>query len=230
MEDEKYVFIQDQKEKKITSRSAKNRRAHNGKGGRPRFPSDNLSQKELKALSGEVKSYRLNEPMTWAEFRTMPDDLQITYIKLLRKRFNVSDTNIGKMLNVSQRTISKHLIKLKCSANARGGGTKWDENGWNKWVNRMAALPETVEQSTTEEVSEPFMEDDVYFPEEPEHMESDPATVYGDKRAIPRSGTMTLEGGIEDVLNTVTVLLGGAEVSLCVSWEVHQKDGVCEHG
>ena len=35
-------------------------------------------------MSGECKSYRLNSPMSWDEFKAMPDDIKITYIKLLR--------------------------------------------------------------------------------------------------------------------------------------------------
>ena len=84
MKDETYVFIQDVKEKKTTARSARHTRTHCGRGGRVRLPSDNLSKKELMKMSGECKSYRLNSPMSWDEFKAMPDDIKITYIKLLR--------------------------------------------------------------------------------------------------------------------------------------------------
>ena len=89
MKDETYLFVSDMKDKKVTARSARNKRTHCGKGGRVRFPSDNLSKKELQKMNGECKAYRLNDPMGWKEFKAMPDDLKITYIKLLRKEFNV---------------------------------------------------------------------------------------------------------------------------------------------
>lgn len=181
-------------------------------------------------MSGEVKSYRLNEPMTWAEFRAMPDDLKVTYIKLLRENFNVSDTTIGKMFGVSQRTISLYLRDLRCSGGSRGGATKWDEVGWNQWLKRMVVLPEPVEQSTPEEISEPFLEEDVSFPEEPDHMEPVPVPCYEVKRAIPHSGSMNFEGDIGEVLETVAVLLGGAFAKVCISWEVCEPDGTKMEG
>lgn len=79
--DEQYVMISDSIEKKKIARSSHNRKTHCGKGGRVKFPSDYLSKKELKAMNGDVKSYNLNRPMTWEEFRSMPKDLQIMYIK-----------------------------------------------------------------------------------------------------------------------------------------------------
>ena len=82
MDDEKYVFFQDVREKKVTGYSARKQRSHCGKAG-CKLPSDYLTKKEIKNMSGEVKSYRLNEPMTYAEFRLMPEDLQKTYIILL---------------------------------------------------------------------------------------------------------------------------------------------------
>lgn len=85
MKDEEFLFHSDCHEKKVTARSARNTRTHNGKRGKVKFPSDYLTKKEIKAMSGEVKSYRLNEPMSWREFKAMPDDIKVTYIKLLRE-------------------------------------------------------------------------------------------------------------------------------------------------
>ena len=89
MTDEKYSYIQDVKDKKVTARSARNKRTHNGKGGSVKFPSDYMTKKEIKAMSGEVKSYRLNKPMTWQEFKAMPHDVQYGYIKLLKSKYSV---------------------------------------------------------------------------------------------------------------------------------------------
>lgn len=230
MKDEQYVYYQDVKEKKITSHSARNRKAHAGKGGRVKLPSDNLTQKELKEMSGEVKSYRLNEPMTWIEFKAMPDDLKVTYVKLLRQKFNVPDCKIGEMLGVDKVTMSRHLKTLGCSAGSysRGKETAWDINGWTLWV---------AGESAPEEISEPFMEEDVPFPEEPnpkagepEPMEPVSVPFHEVKRAIPISGSMDFEGEIGEVLETVAVLLNGAYAKVCVSWEVCVPDGAKMEG
>lgn len=239
MKDEQFVYYQDVKEKKITSRSARNQRTHTGKGGRVKLPSDNLTQKELKAMSGEVKSYRLNEPMTWVEFKAMPDDLKVTYIKLLRQKFDVSDREIAKMFGISQTVISKWVRTLGIAAGTPlggGGFRKWDEAGWRAWLNREAP-PQIVEEPTPEEISGPFLEEDVSFPEEPnpkaeetDHMEPVAVPCHEVKRAIPHSGSMNFEGDIGEVLETVAVLLGGAFAKVCISWEVYEQDGAKKEG
>lgn len=221
MKDEEYSFVSEVRDKKITARSASNRRTHTGKGGRVRFPSDNLSKKELAQMSGECKSYRLNDPMTWVEFKTMPDDLKCTYIKLLRQKFNAPDCKIADMFGISKG-------RLGLCGGHRGGNRIWDKDGFDAWVKGMVCLPEALE-----EVSEPFMEEDVAVwedpnpeAEEPDYdflahipVEVAPVPAYEVKKAIPN---MTFEGDIGDVLETIAVLPGGAYAKICVSWEVYR--------
>ena len=217
MTDEKFAFTQDVREKKITARSARHARTHCGKGGAVKFPSDYMTKKELREMNGDVKSYRLNDPMKWDEFNALPDDLKITYIKALRRKFNVPDNHIGHMFGVSQRKISLHLLDLGCAAGkgAKGRSTKWDKEGFLAWCNGdpapacpdepVEASPEPVEMAVdnVEDISEPVP---APVPEiKPLPAQEEKAKV------IPHSGTMTLEGRLEDVLNTVSVLLGGGK-------------------
>jgi hypothetical protein len=214
MDDEKYAFEEDVREKKKIARSARNKHRN---GGRVRLHSDNLSNKELKAMSGEVKSYKLNEPLKWAEFKYMPDDLKISYVKQIRERFNVSDSRIAHMLGISQNSFSGHIRRLGLGLGRGTGNQKSDMDGFLTWC----AGTSLVTADPMEEITE---------------CEPVPATVPEIKtipvrqdpvRVIPHSGTLNLEGRLEDVLNTVTVLLGGTKVRLCVSWEVQQDEGVC---
>lgn len=127
MKDETYAFIQDVREKKATARSARNKRTHNGKSGRVKFPSDYMTKKEIKAMSGEVKSYRLNEPMNWKEFKAMPDDIKVSYISLLRQKYNAPDSHICKMMGTNTCSFSQEMHRLgipwQCPHdNLMGGG------------------------------------------------------------------------------------------------------------
>ena len=54
MTDEKYTFVTDVAEKKRIARGSFNKRTHNGKGGKVRFPSDYLSNKERNKMNGEI--------------------------------------------------------------------------------------------------------------------------------------------------------------------------------
>lgn len=180
MKDEEFVYKSDVREKAVTGRSARHARTHCGKGGRVRLPSDNLSKKELQKMNGECKSYRLNEPMTWAEFLEMPDDIQKLYIMALRKKYKVPNADLARMFGVERTCLSNHLNRHGFPK-ATVGKTKWDKDGFFAWVNGVDMLPTPVidEEPAEEPIQEPviisfdepeaFVEDDLPF-EEPELM------------------------------------------------------------
>ena len=159
MPDEQYVMISDSIEKKKIAHSSHNRKTHCGKGGRVKFPSDYLSKKELKAMNGDVKSYNLNKPMTWEEFRRMPQDLQIMYIKKLRNEFGVPDIVLSKAMGVCKSSFSKAMRDLNLSLGKSAGATgkQWLHSEksskfyeyWNKFNKKEAA---DIEETETKEV------------------------------------------------------------------------------
>ena len=115
MTNEKYEFLLDCHEKAITARSARNRKRYPGKKGPVKLPSDYMSEKEIEALNGECKTYRLGAPMSWDEFSKMPDDLKAMYIKSLREKFNVPDEELAASMGVDIWSFTDGLktIKLK---------------------------------------------------------------------------------------------------------------------
>lgn len=110
--DEQWAMIEDSIDKKRTAASAFKQRSHCGKSGCS-LPSDFRTKKELNAMNGEVKSYRLNAPMSWDEFKEMPNDLRVTYIQSLRDKFNVPDQHIAEMFDVSLAKLTLYLLDLK---------------------------------------------------------------------------------------------------------------------
>ena len=208
MNDEKYVFFQDLKEKKTTGYSAKKQRTHCGKGGRVKFPSDYLTRKELRKMSGECTSYRLNEPMFWHDFVAMPDDIKVTYIKLIRERYAVPDACIAKMLGVNVCTVSEEFIRLGI-AKGRGKYNRnaaCDKDGFYAWIADTAikkVMPETP----------------TVIPEENEIATENEAVAKRNK-TIPTSGTLSYEGTAGNILLAINDLLGDTNVRLTVNWEV----------
>lgn len=219
--DEQYEYFKDCKEKKSIAASAFKQRTHCGKGGSVKFPSDYLSKKELKAMSGECKTYRLNEPMSWDEFKSMPDDLKVRYIKWIREKFNAPDTAIMKMFGTSSRTLGLYFKDLGLCL-GKGGRTtlKWSKDSFLAWCN--GADPNAV-NGETEEVVESIIDD---IPEESTESKVivEGTSVIEEKSeshcAIPVNGTMTFEGNVDDILRTVHMILNGKNVKLNVSWEV----------
>lgn len=186
-------------------------------------------------MSGECKSYRLNSPMSWKEFKTMPEDLQIAYIKAIKDKYNPTVTAIGKMMGVERANLSKHLLSLGFEKQTRGD-RPWDKEGFAEWCfgvpkieecqsvqEEAVELPVAVEQEVTEEetASVTVAEEDLPWnmPEE----EEEPAPIHhtyvtlDSLRAIPETGSMTFTGNATQIMNTLVNLLGNAKVVLSVN-------------
>lgn len=191
MADEKYCFIQETKEKKTISRCARNKRTHCGKGGRVRFPADHLTKKEREALNGEITTYRLKEPMSWAEYKKMPDDLRVFYLREL-DNYNPLQNDVAKMFGVSQATVSRELKRLDIGLGQRG---PFDREGWKAF---------------TGEVNDPASEQN--SPPTGQQTEQIAA------RAI--EGSLTIEGDAEDAIRAaVNFIPRYGRLKISVSWQ-----------
>lgn len=213
MTDEKYLFVTDSIAKKRIGNSYRNRKTHAERGGKVRLPHDNLTKKELEKMNGECKSYRLNDPMTWAEFKQMPDDLKTDYITLIRERYGVCDSYIAKhVFHVHQTTLSDVLMKLGINhGKGRRKNSSVDLVAFFAWCSGVKNPVETEPEEAHVEAYEK-----VVF----EHEQPEPIREFVPARVVPVSGDLTFTGAAEDVLAAVADILGGAKVRLNVMWEV----------
>lgn len=240
VKDETYVYIQDVKDKKNIARSARNARTHCGKSGSVKLPCDYMTKKEIRAMSGECKSYRLSEPMSWKEFKALPDDIKVTYIKLLREKFGVPDKEISDMFGVDRQTAGRWFRCLGLGLGKAAGGSKdWKKDNWYQWrsgdkVN--TAEPEEIPVTDPEAIlPEP---DDLPCPVTADRNGSEETEVFPEnhvadirkkvdhKPAIPVRGELAFCGSAEDALKTAAVLLGGANVQISLLWEVIPEEAV----
>lgn len=233
MRDEEYIYYQDVREKKVTGYSARKKRSHCGKAG-CKLPSDYLSKKEIQNMSGECKSYRLNEPMSYIEFKGMPDDLQAVYLTAIREKYNVSDATLAKMFGCSQATLSVYLRNKGLNRRGKFSGKEaWDKEGFWAWV---SGNPKTEVQEETQEVADvPVAEEPEVTNEESvteempcetalapceEEAAKEEETEIRVKKCVPTTGSMTYEGLAFDILSSLADLLGNANVVLSVKWDV----------
>jgi hypothetical protein len=149
MKDEEYLYKTDCREKKNIANSARNKRTHTGKGGRVRFPSDYLTKKEKEAMNGEVKSYKLNAPMSYEEFKAMPKDIQEQYLKLLRKVYCAPWTEIEAMMGCGRCVLSRYMER-----NGIHGGERLERNSFQKekWLAFVNRVPKPVVETPVEEI------------------------------------------------------------------------------
>lgn len=84
-------------EKKRMVRGARCKK-NGSKSKRCTLPSDNLTPAQRKALDGPVSSYSMNQTMGWDVFKSIPKDLQQSYIDTLQSRFGVPVSTISREL------------------------------------------------------------------------------------------------------------------------------------
>ena len=215
MTDEKYVFISDCADKKRTARGIHNKRTHAGKGGKVIFPSDYLTRKEREAMNGEVKTYALNRPMRWKEFKMLPDDVRREYIENLQKRFGVMQKDLAVMFGVSVNSVGLETKKLGIKFPHRGGWANTNNGGFRAFC---AEEPKADPVETTTETKPTAPEVAVDPPEEVKATAAPPVQNRG---GAPKSGSLCFENTTTaEALNLVYSVLGSVSMAkLSVSWE-----------
>lgn len=162
-----------------------------------KLPSDELSPEDRKAMNGEVKSISLNRPMDWAEFKEIPDDLKVEYIKRLRVRFALYDSDIAAMMKVSRGAMSTELDRLKIRTGMKDMRKRHEKEAeFREWC---AAGGKTLP-----------------IDEKPKPVTAPPKPAG---KGFEMGGTMTMIGRAEDVLARVALALEGVEGTFMITWK-----------
>ena len=175
-------------------------------------------------MNGECKSYRLNSPMTWEEFKSMPDDIKVTYIKMLRAKFDVPDVELVKMFGTNKDTLSRFWKVLGLRVPRRSAFREWKKDEWYAWLNGVDILPTPVPEEPTEE---PVIEEvaitqeekeAIFFGEEKGYAEDD--LPFEDPGFVPVEKYMHLDAEIACLTKRIDELLMVNEELNAV----HEKD------
>lgn len=204
MSDEQWSMVSDSIEKKRIAASAHKQRSHCGKGGSVKFPCDFMSKKELRAMNGPVEEFNLNKPMSWEEFKALPDDLKITYIKKLREKFGIPNTAIAEMFGIHSATLCGYLKCLGLGVGKHAGGSvrNWDKDSFAKWcgvADEVEVVSEETDTAVVETENKPCCETNIL---------------------VPKTGELNFEGDLDDILRTVRMVLCGGNVKISVRWEI----------
>ena len=208
-------FDYDALQKKRVACGAKHRvRAKRG----CRLPSDSLTAAQKRRLNGEVKTYNMNAPMTWAEFKEMPDDLKVTYLNHLADAYQANQKMIAGMFGVTPVTVHKICRDLGVAAknaHIRGSGIAVDRDSrWTEFLNGgIPAAEPGVEETTVEKTAE-------------ETANYDKQNLIAAPETPVKPVMKSLRVEFEDVHNWVDLYtrvmglpeLNGAKVALSVEW------------
>ena len=159
-------------------------------------------------MSGECRSYRINEPMKWAEFKAMPEDIQSQYVQLLRDRYGANNQNLSDMFRITRPAVSKHLQMLGMPSLKKGSMLR-DKEGWEKFLNEGKQEPV---QSVVQD-QQPQEEDGTGGMEG-----SDSVCAL-----VPDSGELVFHGSASDALDAVKQMLGGKVCMMKIFWEMENE-------
>lgn len=107
-------FSYDVMQKKRIASGARHRRC----GSKSKFvslPSDYMTPAEKRRMNGKVNTYKMNDPISYGEFKAMPAELQEKYLNGLISRLGVGKKRLAKscftragtrLTNIRGRTVS----------------------------------------------------------------------------------------------------------------------------
>ena len=103
-------------------------------------------------------SYAMNRPMSWEAFKSMPLDLQQSYLDSIQSRFSVGAATVGKELfDLSSASLNNYIRRNGLKNTPGKKLSNKERELWENWLNP------TVEPTKKEPVEE--------TPEEPETVE-----------------------------------------------------------
>ena len=136
-------FDYEVKQKKDIARSAAHR-VCGSKSSKCDLPSDHLTAAQKRALNGPVESVNLTEPMDWTTFKTLPETLQVEYMKFLRAEYQASDAMMGKMFGVSDATVNLRRNALGVKSAGKGyQPTRAIKQRWREFIEPTVETEET---------------------------------------------------------------------------------------
>ena len=126
-----------------------------------------------------MNTYSLNQPMDWGTFKSLPVDIQQSYIDILQSRFNVTTSTISKELFGKTAPALKNLVEkngLKYIQMKGKNMTSEEREAWEHWLSPAApewAKPEEDPAKVQQFLDELSTPED-YGAEPEERMDEDP--------------------------------------------------------
>ena len=132
MNDLEFEFKQDIKEKKSTANGARHRK----RGSKTKYvslPSDGMTRKQWEKKNGEVFSVKMNQPLSWDVFCTLPESLQTEYLNHLIQEHGANRARFAEMFGVHPTTLDKHIQRkqldvkfIRTAKNRKKQAEQWD--------------------------------------------------------------------------------------------------------
>lgn len=155
MGDAEYLFNQTSYEAKRLARGA-----YAKKGGsrskRCTLPSDKLTERQRKELNGKMATYNLSKPMSWKNFKSLPDDLKVKYIRHLIDDCKGRCCDVAVMFGITPVYLGTYLKEssLNYPSFPHTGKRKPDPE-WEAFMAPDEPVAEPIQEPTEEPIVDP---------------------------------------------------------------------------
>lgn len=146
-------------------------------------------------MNSAVASYNLNQPMSWAEYKKLPDDLKEQYLRKLRERYGATATGIGKMMGVNRVTVSRELENFGIPAANRGTRPSPEWENFVRYGAPVAKAASKIEELVPPEVKARLDEWEKEHPPAVIAPQSNTAAEPTDRLSVKTYGTLSYVKG-----------------------------------
>ena len=189
MTDVEYILREDARSKKSSGRGVYSRK-RGSKSKSCSLPSDRLTEKQKKELSGEVKTYNLSVRLSYAEFKQLPPDLMTEYVNRLVRTYGANFSDIAQSMGITSETLrvfrDSHPGFPKFKPGGRSAWTKSTASEWAEFIRGKRYSNGAVRFVDVEEVQE-SQNETVSIPEVEEPASAE--TVQADAITVTLTGT-----------------------------------------
>ena len=207
MTDEEYIFQQTSRERKRTGAGAYARK-NGSRTKKCTLPSDNMTAGEIRKRNGEIMQYKLNQPMKWKEFKSMPEDLQKEYIQKLASEKKARIIDIAEMLGVHKNYLSKYSRTI---FQGETPFTRTHQVNQNKeWRDSIEGNITTSEERKNEEVNS--LEERSEEAETANESVKQPKNVETSERMKIKKGYICYEGRPQEVFSKLILGLNPEQI------------------
>ena len=150
MTDARYVFQQDIRERSKMKTGALHKK-NGSKSKKCSLPSDYLTNKEKKKMSGPVVSINMSQPYTdWIAFKKIPTHLQSEYINGLVDNYGARCCDLAEMFGIKNNTLNNYCNRFKPHPKFKVGARTPD----NRWLDFITAptKPEPIIRKSDDEI------------------------------------------------------------------------------
>lgn len=201
MTNETYTFIETNRDRKTTARSASHKKG-GSKSKKCTLPSDHLTEAQKRKLNGPAETVNLNRPMAYAELSAVSPTLQFLYLDHLVHEFGARQQDIISMLGASGPTCYKLFRSLPGKLIFKGKPRKPDPR-WLEFMQGELPAPAPEDPILPEEVLIPTP--DQPEPEDPEPEDPDPEKPEFKPDPLNLlAGSFTVHGNLLDLAAAIT--------------------------